>query len=305
MKNIYILGSVNMDLVIHTDKMPEQGETLLGTSFMMNAGGKGANQAVAVAKAGGNAKFIGAVGKTFSDELLNTLAKYNVDTTNVNKFNDVASGVAVIVMTEGDNRIIVDSGANAKVKYDFVKKALKNAQIGDYLITQLETPVQTTVETFKFAKKRGLITCLNTAPALFLPEEIFFYIDYICLNELETMFYTGIRPINDKTTKEAAAILIAKGVKNVVITLGKKGAMLITQNEQLFVPGFKVPTVDTTAAGDTFFGTLITRIAGQNSLIEALRFASAASALCITKNGAQKAIPAHDEVITFLKSQSK
>lgn len=303
MKNIYILGSANMDLVIQVDKMPQQGETLLGTSFMMNPGGKGANQAVAVAKSGGRAKFVGAVGNAFSDELLDTLTKYNVDISNVKKFNDVASGVAVIVMTNGDNRIIVDAGANGKVDTDLAKAALQNAQAGDYLIAQLETPVSTIVETFKFAKKQGLVTCLNTAPALLLPQDIFAHIDYICLNETETMVYTGIKPLNNTSAKEAASLLIAKGVKNVIITLGEKGAILVSQNEQIYVPSFKVPVVDTTAAGDTFFGALITRLAAGEALKASLRFASAAAALCITKDGAQQAIPTYEETVTFLRTQ--
>lgn len=302
MKNIYVLGSVNMDLVIHTKTMPRQGETLLGSSFMMNPGGKGANQAVAVAKSGGNVKFIGAVGNVFSEELMSALTKYKVDISLLKRISDISSGVALIVMSEGDNRIIVDSGANAKVDFHFVGEALKEAKQGDYLIAQLETPIPTIVSAFALAKERGLITGLNTAPALLLPEEIFPNIDYLCLNETETLFYTGMRPSDKIEAKKAADCLIAKGVKTVVITLGARGAFLLSEEAELYMPSFKVDVIDTTAAGDTFFGAFITRLAFGVTLTEALKFAIAASALCITKSGAQQAIPTEGETINFLRN---
>lgn len=303
MENIYILGSVNMDLVIRVDTVPQQGQTLLGSDFLMNPGGKGANQAVAVARSGGSAKFIGAVGHAFGDELLKALQKYHVDISNIKKIENISSGVAVIVVSEGDNRIIVDPSANAKVDIPFVVNALKEAKRGDYLIAQLETPIPTVEGAFLEAKKRGIITCLNTAPAAILPADMFKNIDYICLNASETKFYTGVNPQSEASAKAAAKILLALGVKNVVITLGEEGAVLVNEKEQLYIHSLKVNTVDTTAAGDTFFGAFIAELSQGGTHLEALHFAAAAAALCVTKRGAQQAIPSRVETQAFLRNR--
>ena len=302
MNDIYVLGSVNMDLVIHSRKMPRPGETLLGSSFLMNPGGKGANQAVAVSLSGGHAKFIGAVGTAFGKDLLDTLHSYKVDISNIQKYDDISSGVAVILLSEDDNRIIVDAGANGRVDHELVEQGLHDAGPGDYLLAQLEVPVPTIVNAFKLAKAKGVTTCLNTAPAASLPDEVFTYIDYICLNQVETLFYTGVEPVDNYTAKLAGLRLLSKGVKHVLITMGERGALYISDNHDQFVKSHHVVTVDTTAAGDTYIGSFLACLANGQTLVEAMKFAAAAAAICVTRNGAQQSIPTKAETLDFMRT---
>lgn len=302
MSDIYVLGSVNMDLVIHARKMPRSGETLLGSSFLMNPGGKGANQAVAVSLSGGHAKFIGAVGKAFGQDLLDALNAYHVDISNIKKHDDLSSGVAVILLSEDDNRIIVDAGANGRVDYALVEQALGDAEKGDYLLAQLEVPIPTIIEAFKLAKAKGLITCLNTAPAANLPDEAFAYIDYICLNQVETHYYTGVEPTDNYTAKLAGLHLLSKGVKHALITLGERGALYVSKNSNQFVKSHQVTALDTTAAGDTYIGSFLARLASGQTLLEAMEFAAAAAAICVTRSGAQQSIPTKAETLDFMRA---
>ena len=301
MHTIYILGSVNMDLVVSAPKMPDKGETLIGSSFLMNPGGKGANQAVAVSLAGGKANMIGIVGHAFGTELIETLEHYRVDTINVRRCQDISSGVAVIVLSEDDNRIIVDPGANALVDENIVDFAFKGAQPGDYVLAQLEIPLETIAYAFRKAHDLGMITCLNVAPARQLPEYIFTNVDYFFANQTETEFYTGILPDDKEKAETASLKLIEKGVKRVVITMGKAGSYYYEREACHFGHSYKVKVVDTTAAGDTYIGSFVARVSSGANIKEAMDYASAAAAISVTRPGAQQSIPTYDETIAFIK----
>ena len=285
-----------MDLVINADVMPENGMTVTGGGFMTNPGGKGANQAVAIAKSGGNVTMVGCVGNEFSAQLLNTLQGYGVDVSTVDKLTDVSSGIAVIVVSEGDNRIILDAGANAYVDGQRVNRALVNAVEGDYLVTQLEIPTESVAAALKAGKKRKMITVLNPAPAKVLPDEVWQNIDYFIPNQSETEFYTGIYPDSAQKAEQAARILRSKGVKNVVITLGSLGAIAFNDEEVIMVDSFKVDAVDTTAAGDTFVGAMMVALSEGNTLRHSMTYANKASSITVLRRGAQQSIPYRSEI---------
>ncbi len=296
---IFIVGSLNMDLVIKAPFMPENGVTITGSDFMTNSGGKGANQAAAVAKLGGNAMMVGCVGNSFGDDLIKNLEGYGVDTQYIVKKDGVSSGVAVIVIVDGDNRIILDAGANAIADEALVDKALADANEGDYLICQLEIPQKTVAYALKQAKEKGLVTVLNPAPAAKLIDGVLSYCDYFIPNQSETEFYTGIYPTDEESVRKAAEKLGATGVKNVVITMGEQGSAALVNGEFAQAKRYKVKAVDTTSAGDTYVGALITMLSQGKNIKDAMDFASKASALAVTKNGAQQSIPYLQDVLDF------
>lgn len=297
MSKIYVVGSVNMDLVIDTDVVPKSGVTVTGNSFMTNPGGKGANQAVAIAKSDGDVEIIGCVGDEFGKELTDTLVGYGVGVKNLVKRSGISSGVAVIILCDGDNRIILDKGANGLVDETVVKQGLKEVCAGDYVITQLEIPVSSVVSAMQTGKSKGAITVLNPAPATALPDEIWKNVDYFTPNQSETEFYTGIYPQSVDDAYKAWQILRNKGVQNVVITMGSLGAVAFTDNETIQTSACKVNAVDTTAAGDTFVGALVTMLCQGVSLKEAMVYANKAAAVTVSRNGAQQSIPYRREVL--------
>jgi len=286
-----------MDLVIDTDVVPDSGVTVCGNNFMTNPGGKGANQAVAIAKSGCNVEMIGCVGEEFGSELIDTLKGYNVGVNNVVRCSGISSGVAVVILSGGDNRIILSSGANAEVNGDVIEKGLTQAAEGDYLVSQLEIPVSTVAQALQIGKNKGLVTVLNPAPAAKLPDEIWKNIDYFTPNQSETEFYTGIYPRNVEDAGKAAKILCNKGVRNVVITMGSLGAVAFTDSEVLEIPARKVNAVDTTAAGDTFVGALAAMLSEGSSLQEAMNYANKAASITVSRSGAQQAIPYRREIL--------
>lgn len=301
MKKIYVSGSINMDLVIKTNTFPKEGMTVMGKDFMTNPGGKGANQAVAIAKSKGIAKMIGAVGTSFGNELLDTLKQYGVNTDNVKEFSSVSSGIAVIVISDNDNRIILDSGANGLVTINQIDEALQDATIGDYFLTQLEIPVNVVEQSIKFAKEKGLVTILNPAPAQKVNEEVFKHLDYFIPNQSECEFYTGIYPKTIEEATQAAKILLDKGVKNIIITLGTLGAIFVNNDTSEYVKAYTVKAIDTTAAGDTFVGYTVSSLAKGAQIKEAIRLANLASSITVQKEGAQQAIPTLEEIIEHEK----
>ncbi len=296
---IFVVGSLNMDLVIKAPYMPENGVTMHGEGFMTNPGGKGANQAAAIGKLGGDVYMVGCVGDAFGDELKNTLGKYGVHTDYIKKREGVSSGIAVILVVDGDNRIILDAGANAKVGVALIDKALAKAEPGDYLVTQLEIEQDMVEYALKRAKEIGMKTILNPAPAAKISEGILANSDYFIPNQSEAEFYTGIYPSDEETAKKCADILKAQGVKNVVITMGGEGSAAVCKGEYIKVPCFPAKAIDTTAAGDTFVGALVTKLAEGASMKDAMTFASKASSITVTRRGAQQSIPYRNEVDTF------
>ncbi len=294
---IFVAGSLNMDLVINAPFMPKSGMTISGNGFMTNPGGKGGNQAVAVGNLGGAAYMVGCVGNAFGNELLTTLQKHNVNTQHVQKTDTVSSGIAVIVVVDGDNRIILDTGANGCVDKALIDSAFHEAQAGDYLVVQLEIAQETVAYALQKAKESGIITVLNPAPAAALPEDIFRYCDWFIPNQTEAEFYTGIYPEDEDSIKRCVHALKQKGIQNVLITLGALGSVCIAEQAFIQVPSEKVQAVDTTAAGDTYVGAFVTRLSEGASVQEAMRFASKAAAVTVTRRGAQQSIPLRNEVI--------
>ena len=293
---IFIVGSLNMDLVIKAPFMPENGVTISGEGFMTNPGGKGANQATAVGKLGGDAYMVGCVGEAFGDQLIATLNGYNVHTDYVQKLNDVSSGIAVIVVVDGDNRIILDSGANGLVTSEMIDRALENAKAGDYLICQLEIDLAMVEYALRKGKEKGMITVLNPAPAKSLTDGIISNSDYFIPNQSEAEFYTGTYPTDEASARKCAEILAKKGVKHLLITMGKEGAAYVSGGEFIKVDSFKVTAVDTTAAGDTYVGAFVTALSEGQDVRSAMTFASKAASITVTRNGAQQSIPTREEV---------
>ena len=301
MKRIYVAGSINMDLVIKSNVFPVKGMTVMGEGFMTNPGGKGANQAVAVAKMQGDVKMIGAVGEAFGNELIETLNNYHVNTELVAHHTNISSGIAVIIISENDNRIILDSGSNGLVSFEQIKESLKDAEPGDYFLTQLEIPVPVVEQSIKYAKELGLVTILNPAPAQKVSDEVFKYLDYFIPNQTECEFYTGIYPSDLADSIEAGQELIKKGVQNVIITLGTLGAISVTEDVIEYVEAYKVEAVDTTAAGDTFVGVTTSFLAKGYSIKDALNYANLAASFTVQRPGAQQSIPYLEEILNSEK----
>lgn len=300
---IYIVGSLNMDLVIRAARMPQGGETILGEGFLSNPGGKGANQAVAVAKLGGEAYMVGCVGREFGADLLETLQKYGVHADHVRRETDLSSGIAVIIVADGDNRIILDTASNGRTDEALVDRAFADAKEGDYLLVQLEIGLPTVAYALKEAKKRGMITVLNPAPAAKLPQALYADCDWFVPNQTEAQFYTGIYPSDETSIRKCAEKLGRLGVKNVLITLGTDGSASVSKGVFRRVDPVPAAAVDTTAAGDTYVGAFVTRLSEGAEIETAMHFASTASALTVTRRGAQCAIPLRAEVEAYAKEQ--
>ena len=285
-----------MDLVIKAPYMPENGVTMHGEGFMTNPGGKGANQAAAIGKLGGEVYMVGCVGDAFGEELKSTLDGYGVRTDYVEKIGGVSSGIAVILIVDGDNRIILDAGSNARVTKALIDRALASAEAGDYLVTQLEIAQDMVEYALKSAKEKGMTTVLNPAPAAKVSEGILANCDYFIPNQSEAEFYTGIYPNDEASAKACAEILKAQGVQNIVVTLGAEGSASVCGGVYRKVASFPAEAIDTTAAGDTYVGALVTKLAEGGSMEEAMTFASKASSITVTRRGAQQAIPYRNEV---------
>ncbi len=290
-----------MDLVVTTKTYPEQGETVIGESFFVNPGGKGANQAVAISKMGARVEMVGVVGQEFGRELISSLKDYKVSTKYVRKNKEISSGTAIIIVQNGDNRIILNPSANFDFKKADVDRALKSAKPGDILLTQIEIPIEIVEYALKKGKQLGMITFLNPAPAAKIADDVFQYIDYFLPNQIEAQLYTEIFPNDLSDAKKCAQKLLKKGVKNVLITLGDKGSYFLNANLEHHSLPYNVMTVDTTGAGDTYIGTFLTAIAEKRSIIEAMKIASLAASIMIQRLGAQKAIPHRKEIEKVLK----
>jgi len=288
MKKIIIVGSLNTDLVINAPYAPVGGETLMGSGFMINAGGKGANQAYATAALGGNAYMCGCVGDdSFGTDSAENLKRVGVNTDHIRRVSGVPTGVAVIVVTQGENRIIIDSGANGYLSNDDIDRVLEIANEGDIYLTQLENPIEVIGYGLKRAKEKGLLTVLNPAPANRDILKFAQFVDIITPNETESEILGG---------KEA---LFGYGIKTVITTLGGAGYEIATQGEAKAYPCIKVTPVDTTAAGDTACGGLCALLAEGKSLEEAMAYGSRAASIACTRQGAQKSVPTKDEVDNY------
>ncbi len=293
---LFVVGSVNMDLVVKAPFVPEKGMTIEGSGFMTNPGGKGANQAVACAKLGGETYMVGCVGEAFGEELLEALRGYGVHTDFVRREKGVSSGIAVITVVDGDNRIIIDRGANGRVSEELIDAALSRAERGDYLILQLEIELPLVKYALEKGKEKGMTTVLNPAPARELPPEIFPLCDWFVPNQTEARFYTGIYPEDGAGVRACAEKLAEKGVKRTLVTLGKEGSAYVCGKALVTAQAYPVEATDTTAAGDTFVGALTVRLSEGAPISEAMKFASKASSIAVTRAGAQQSVPTREEV---------
>ena len=304
---VVIFGSINMDLVAHAARIARPGETILGNDFRTIPGGKGANQAVAVARMGGAAQMCGAVGDDgFGRDSLASLAAYGVDTSGV-VTSPGATGVALILLdAQGENSITVISGANMRLSHahlDIVAAALNDAT---HLLLQLEIPMELVIAAAQMAHARGVTVILDPAPApkTGIPAELYRACDVITPNETETALLTGINPIDPAHCADAAEVIHQRGTSNVIIKRGAQGVYWSHAGTGTVVPGFVVPVVDTVAAGDCFNGALAVGLAEGMPMPGALRFAAASAALSVTKPGAQPSIPSRSEVEVFLRQHT-
>lgn len=296
-KRILVIGSSNTDMTAKTQELPRPGETVLGGVFTMGAGGKGANQAVAAQRLGGDVQFICKVGKDmFGDNAIAQYEKEGLDTSGILR-SQLPSGVALIyVDSYAENCIVVASGANgdlSEADIEASRQAILNCGI---LLLQLESPIPSVLKAAKMAHEAGATVVLNPAPACALPEELFRYIDLFIPNETELSTFSGLPVNNAEDAFKAAKAMQAKGVGKLIVTMGSKGALICEGSTSDFVPAHKVKAVDTTAAGDTFCGALCVAISEGKSLKEAAEFACAASALTVQKMGAQNSIPFRKDI---------
>ena len=309
MKKILVVGSSNTDLIIKVPEIPRPGETLLGGQFQTFPGGKGANQAVAAARAGGEVVFIASVGDdSYGAEAIKGYKQDNINTEDIKVCKGVPSGIAMITVShKGENAITVASGANGELTASDLEEAEEPFAEADYMLVQLETPIETVQKAVELCAEFQTRVILNPAPAAELPDEILGKVHIITPNETEAEKLTGTVVTDEASAALAADALHQRGIQTVIITMGSKGAFLSdpATGKRALVPGFSVKAVDTTAAGDVFNGQLAVSLAEGLVLEEAILEAHAAAALSVQKLGAQSSIPRREETNSFLKEQSK
>ncbi len=300
MKKVIVIGSSNTDMVVRSEHLPRPGETVLGGGFMMAGGGKGANQAVAVARMGHPVIFAAALGKDiFGDEAVARYKEYGIDTSYIVR-KDTPSGVALIMVDGGaQNSISVALGANNELSLEDVMPALDIIEEGDIVLLQLEIPMETVESAIKVAAEKGARVILNPAPAAKVSAEALSKLYLITPNQTEADLLTGVSADEVGGAKKAAEALCALGVQKVVVTLGADGALLYEDRKAEIIPAHKVNAVDTTAAGDVYNGAMCAALAEGMPLVEALRFATKASAISVSREGAQPSIPSREEVDNF------
>ena len=305
--HIAVVGSLNMDLVTRTPRIPQPGETIIGSDFRTVPGGKGANQAVAAARLGIQVSMVGRVGRdAFAQPLLDNLAAAGVDHTFVTQDPGAATGVALIVVDDaGQNSIVVASGANAHLSPADVDAAESTIAAAAALLLQLESPLETVTRAAEIARAHGVTVILNPAPAHPLPAKLLSMVDVLIPNESETALLTGL-PVDSQTEAEAAAAALRElGVGTVILTLGERGALLAREDGAEYLAAFEVTPVDTTAAGDAFVGGFAVALAEGRTLAEAVRWGNATGALATTKLGAQPSLPTRQELEALLSTGSK
>lgn len=298
MSKALVFGSMNMDLSICCARVPAAGETIDGDSFITNPGGKGANQAVAASRMGAPVVMVAAVGDdTFGSVLLGCLDGAGIDISAVRTVPEVPTGTATIIRIDGDNRIILDHGANYCLSSADVRAAVDRfGEPGDVFLTQFECDPAATDAALAHAHDRGLFTMVNPAPARPIADDLWSSVDYLCMNETECESITGDFPFGPEDASMAARKIAGRGVSQVVITLGSKGAYGYDRGEECFVPALRVDAVDTTAAGDTFIGAMVSGHLMGMGFRESMELATRASALTVQRVGAQQSIPSLAEV---------
>ena len=300
MAKILVVGSINMDLVVRVPHSPEPGETVLGGDFETYPGGKGANQAVAAARMGGEVTMVGRVGQDdFGNNLIKTLVDNQIRTTHVIKDSDAATGIAMIaVAADGENSIVVASGANYQVSVEDVNSARDLMRETDILLVQLECPMEAVSAAIDLAAAYDVPVVLNPAPAQSLSTALLSKLAYLTPNQAELRMLSGEDDVDKAIEK-----ILSWGVKNLIVTLGANGVRVITEDMDRHLPAYEITAVDTTAAGDAFNGALSVALAEESPLLEAVQYGMAAGALAATKHGAQPSLPTREAVESFLESR--
>jgi ribokinase len=302
MAKILVVGSINMDLVVRVPHAPAPGETVLGGDFETFPGGKGANQAVAAARMGGEVTMVGRVGNDdFGNTLIHGLVEDKIKTTHVTKDSNAPTGIAMIaVAADGENMIVVASGANMQVSVEDVNKARELMRETDLLLLQLETPIEVLTAAVELANAYGVPVVLNPAPAQRLAKSLLASIEVITPNINELAILSG-----EQNLDRGIQTLRNWGVRNLVVTLGANGARVVTEAIDQHLPAYEVTAVDSTAAGDAFNGALAVSLAEGKPLLEAVRFGMAAGALAATRRGAQPSLPTREAVMGFLAANAR
>ncbi|QTE22835.1 ribokinase [Polaribacter cellanae] len=309
MSKIIVVGSSNTDMVIKTNHIPIPGETVLGGNFFMNSGGKGANQAVAIARLGGDVTFITKIGRdVFGKESLKKFKEegINIDFTVTHKSKP--SGIALVTLGDNaENSIVVAPGANNSLKKKNINKAIDEIKKAEIILIQLEIPLKIVKHVIELGRKYGKKVILNPAPGKKLEDVLYRNLFAVTPNETEAEIMTDVKVVDEQSAKKAALVLRSKGVKNVIITLGSKGAYLCSDEFSGIISGYQVIAKDTTAAGDTFNGAFAIGISKGLSIKETIKFANKAASLAVTKLGAQSSIPYLEdlEVHKNYKSEQK
>jgi ribokinase len=305
--SVIVFGSLNMDLVVRTPRLPAAAETITGHEFFTAPGGKGANQAVAVARLGAPTKMVGRVGgDAFGRELRQNLTAAGVDVSAVFTDTTVSSGVAVIAVDDNaQNNIIIVPGANGQIGQDDLDRVEASLAGAKVLLLQLEVPLNAVVAAARLAHERGITVVLDPAPAQELPPELYTLVDIITPNEIEAGQLVGLAIKNPEDAAGVAKMLLSLGVQTVMVKMGALGVIYaLAESEPVFVPAFEINAVDSVAAGDAFNGGLAAALVAGQPLPEAVRWGAAAGALSATKMGAQASMPPRAEFDAFLSQQA-
>lgn len=296
---IVVIGSMNTDMVISSKRIPLPGETVMGGKFMMNSGGKGANQAVAAARLDGNVYFIAKSGNDlFGRRAISQYQEDNINTDYMVADPELPSGVALILVDEkGENSISVASGANGSLSPKDIDAASELIADCKIVLMQLETPVETIEHAARLAYLQGKTVILNPAPARELSDDLMKYVNILIPNETEATLLSGIEINNVDDARRAAEEISRRGIQTVIITLGSKGSLIKDGDDFHLVPCRKVKAVDTTAAGDTFCGAFAVALAEGRNIVEAVEFATRCAAITVTRPGAQMSLPRRSEVL--------
>lgn len=300
--HVLVVGSINVDYVIETDRLPKLGETLTGKNFSVNYGGKGANQAAAIAKLGCEVKMLGAVGRdVMGDSAIQNLESFGIDCSRVLR-TDAPTGAAMITVCGGDNHILLDAGANACVTPDVIENNRDLLEWADILVMQYEIPVESVVAAARLAKETNTAVIVNPAPVKAVDPALYGFVDWMIPNEFEAELITGIAPDDRAAAQRTIEALCQMGCRNAIVTLGSRGSAFGNAEGVDFFGIYPVKVKDTTAAGDSFIGGLCAKLCEGASAREAVAYAAAVSALTVSRAGAACSIPTADEVADFLKN---
>ena len=298
MAKIVVIGSINTDMVIRAPHIPIPGQTMLGQTFLIHSGGKGANQAVAAARLGCDVALVAKIGNdAFGQQALDSFKKENINIKYISKDHDEPTGVAMITVDDdGENTIVVALGANSKLSGSDIIAAETEIEKADAVLFQLESPIETIYEAMKLAKKYNKLIILNPAPTQALDNKLLTLVDILALNQIESLFLTDLIVEDTSNAIQAADILHEKGVKTVVVMMGEQGSYISSADYKGMVPTKEVQPVDSTSASDTFSGALAVALVEGKNIEEAVKFANIAAALSIMKHGTQSSIPYRWEV---------